>query len=55
MSETSTGMEGSRCAGRLNFLRRSQSEVMDLFMDAGIKGNLEASDVLAALDRFARR
>ncbi|HSF19467.1 MAG TPA: hypothetical protein VLK65_28345 [Vicinamibacteria bacterium] len=36
-------------------LRRSQSEVMDLFMDAGIKGNLQASDVLASLDRFARK
>ncbi|HXV62275.1 MAG TPA: hypothetical protein VEK15_16360 [Vicinamibacteria bacterium] len=36
-------------------LRRSQSEVMDLFMDAGIKGNLQASDVLASLDRFVRK
>jgi predicted HTH domain antitoxin len=36
-------------------LRRSHSEVIDLFMDAGIKGNLEASDVLASLDRFVRK
>lgn len=36
-------------------LRRNQSEVMDLFLDAGISGNLEASDVLASLDRFARK
>lgn len=42
-----------RNASRL--LRRSQSEVMDLFLDAGISGNLEASDVLASLDRFARK
>ena len=36
-------------------LRRNQSEVIDLFLDAGIRGNLEASDVLASLDRFARK
>jgi hypothetical protein len=42
-----------RNASRL--LRRSQSEVMDLFLDAGITGNLDASDVLASLDRFARK
>jgi hypothetical protein len=36
-------------------LRRSQSEVMDLFLNAGIRGNLDASDVLASLDRFARK
>jgi predicted HTH domain antitoxin len=34
-------------------LRRSQSEVMDIFLDAGISGNLDASDILASLDRFA--
>ena len=36
-------------------LRRSQSEVMDLFLKAGIGGNLDASDVLASLDRFASK
>ena len=36
-------------------LRRSQSEVMDLFLEAGIGGNLDASDVLASLDRFASK
>ena len=40
-----------RRASRL--LRRNQIEVMDLFLDAGIKGNLDASDVLTSLDRFA--
>ena len=42
-----------RRASRL--LRRNQIEVMDLFLDAGIKGNLDASDVLASLERFAKR
>jgi len=42
-----------RAASQL--LRRNQLEVMDLFLEAGIKGNLEASEVLASLDRFARR
>jgi len=37
-----------------HLLRRNQLEVMDLFLEAGIKGNLDASDVLASLDRFAR-
>lgn len=37
-----------------HLLGRSQPEVMDLFLEAGIKGNLEASDVLTSLDRFAR-
>ena len=40
-----------RRASRL--LRRNQIEVMDLFLDAGIKGNLDASDVLTSLGRFA--
>ncbi|HJZ11902.1 MAG TPA: hypothetical protein VJ521_07120 [Acidobacteriota bacterium] len=39
-----------RKASRL--LRLNQIEVINLFLDAGIKGNLEASDVLVSLDRF---
>jgi predicted HTH domain antitoxin len=42
-----------RRAARL--LHRNQLEVMDLFLDAGIKGNLDASDVLISLERFAKR
>ena len=42
-----------RRASRL--LRRDPIYLMDLFMDAGIKGNLDASEVLASLDRFAKR
>ena len=42
-----------RRASRL--LRLNQIEVINLFLDAGIKGNLDASDVLASLDRFATR
>jgi predicted HTH domain antitoxin len=42
-----------RRAARL--LHKNQIETIDLFVDAGIKGNLDASDVLASLDRFARR
>ncbi len=42
-----------RRAARL--LHRNQIEVMDLFLDAGIKGNLDASDVLISLERFAKR
>ena len=37
-----------------HLLRRNQLEVMDLFLEAGIRGNLDASNVLASLDRFAR-
>lgn len=33
-------------------LNLSQIEAMNLFLDAGIKGNLDASDVLASLERF---
>ena|SRR3990172_7909148 len=33
-------------------LHMNQIEVMDLFLDMGIRGNLEASDVLVSLDRF---
>lgn len=32
-----------------------QVTAMNLFLDLGIKGNLDASDVLTALDRFAPR
>jgi len=30
----------------------TQIEAMNLFLDGGIKGNLDASDVLNSLDRF---
>lgn len=30
----------------------NQIEAMNLFLDAGIKGNLDASDVLISLERF---
>lgn len=33
-------------------LKLSQIETMNLFLDAGIKGNLDASDVLVSLERF---
>ncbi|MBI5677646.1 MAG: UPF0175 family protein [Planctomycetes bacterium] len=33
-------------------LNLSQIETMNLFFDAGIKGNLDASDVLTSLERF---
>ncbi|MBM4065234.1 MAG: hypothetical protein FJ266_06290 [Planctomycetes bacterium] len=33
-------------------LNLSPIEAMNLFLDAGIKGNLDASDVLASLERF---
>lgn len=39
-----------REAARL--LKLSQIETMNLFLDAGIKGNLDASDVLVSLERF---
>lgn len=39
-----------REASRL--LKLNQIETMNLFLDAGIKGNLDASDVLASLERF---
>ncbi len=42
-----------RKAARL--LHMNQIETIDLFLDAGIKGNLEAADVLISLDRFATR
>ncbi|MDO8140107.1 MAG: hypothetical protein Q6358_01290 [Candidatus Brocadiales bacterium] len=33
-------------------LNLSQIEAMNLFLDAGIRGNLDASDVLVSLERF---
>jgi predicted HTH domain antitoxin len=42
-----------RRAARL--LHRNQIEVVDLFLDLGIKGNVGASDVLFSLERFARK
>ena len=33
-------------------LNLSQIEAMNLFLDAGIKGNLDALDVLVSLERF---
>ena len=35
-----------------HLLHRNQIEVIDLFLECGIQGNLEISDVLASLDRF---
>jgi len=40
-----------REAARL--LNMSQIEAMNIFLDAGIKGNLDASDVMISLKRFA--
>jgi predicted HTH domain antitoxin len=39
-----------REAARL--LNKNQIETIDLFLDAGIKGNLDASDVFISLERF---
>lgn len=36
-------------------LKLSQIETMNLSFDAGIKGNLDASDVLASLERFVSK
>ena len=33
----------------------NQIEAMNLFLDSGIKGNLDASDVLTSLERFVPR
>jgi predicted HTH domain antitoxin len=41
-----------RRASRL--LHRNPIEVINLFLDAGIRGNLDASDVLVSIDRFAK-
>lgn len=35
------------------FLNVSLPEAMDLFLDLGIKGNLDASDVLKSIERFS--
>jgi predicted HTH domain antitoxin len=40
-----------REAARL--LNVSQIEAMNIFLDAGIKGNLDASDVMISMKRFA--
>ncbi len=40
-----------REAARL--LSVSQIEAMNIFLDAGIKGNLDASDVMISMKRFA--
>lgn len=42
-----------REASRL--LKLNQIETMNLFLDAGVKGNLDASDVLASLERFVSK
>lgn len=42
-----------RRAARL--LHMNQVELINLFLDSGIKGNLDASDVLASLNRFVRQ
>jgi predicted HTH domain antitoxin len=42
-----------REASRL--LNLSQIDTMNLFLDAGIKGNLDASDVLISLERFVSK
>lgn len=39
-------------AGLLNM---NQIEVINLFLDAGIKGNLDASDVMDSLKRFVSK
>jgi hypothetical protein len=41
-----------REAARL--LNLDQIETMNIFLDAGIKGNLEASDVMTSLQRFSQ-
>lgn len=38
-----------------DFLKMNQMEVLDLFLDLGIKGNLEASDIVKSLERFVTR
>ena len=42
-----------REASRL--LKLNQIETMNFFLDAGIKGNLDASDVLVSLERFVSK
>ncbi|MEW6095073.1 MAG: hypothetical protein AB1567_00910 [bacterium] len=36
------------------FLNMDQIKVMDIFLDAGIKGNLDASDVLTSLNMWIK-
>jgi predicted HTH domain antitoxin len=36
-------------------LKMNQIEALDLFLELGIKGNLEASDVIRSLERFVTR
>ncbi len=36
-------------------LNLSQIEAMNLFLDAGIKGNLDAADVMTSLERFTSK
>lgn len=36
-------------------LNVNQIEAIDIFLEAGVKGNLEASDVLVSLERFPPR
>jgi predicted HTH domain antitoxin len=38
-----------------SLLKMNQIEALDLFLDLGIKGNLEASDVRKSLERFVKR
>ncbi len=42
-----------RAAARL--LKMNQIEVINLFLDSGIKGNLDASDVLASIEYFVKQ
>lgn len=42
-----------RRAARL--LRMNQVELINFFLDSGIKGNLDASDVLTSLNRFVKQ
>lgn len=47
------GKVALREASRL--LKLSQIETVNLFWDAGIKGNLDASDVMTSLERFVSK
>jgi hypothetical protein len=38
-----------------NLLNLNQMETLDLFLEAGISGNLDASDVLTSLRRFVAK
>jgi hypothetical protein len=41
--------------GAASLLNLNQMETMDLLLDAGIAGNLDATDVLTSLRRFKRK